>query len=80
MRATFDKCLCRYFIDLLFVNRQRNQIFTCKTFSMNLIILLYREILKKYLKRTITLQKKTIFQKFEKTIFRYSHKECCAKI
>ena len=40
---------------------------------------IYREILKKYRKRAITL-KKTIFQKFEKIVFRYSQKECYAKI
>ena len=39
----------------------------------------YREILKKYRKRAITLQK-TILQKLEKTIFRYSHKEGYGKI
>ena len=31
---------------------------------------IYREILKKYRKRAITLGKKTIFQKLEKTVFR----------
>ena len=39
----------------------------------------YREILKKYRKRAITLQK-TFLQTFEKNIFRYLHKECYSKV
>ena len=38
----------------------------------------YREILKKYRKGAITLNK-IFFQKFEITVFRYSHKECYAE-